>query len=220
MPCFEKIGWYDAQHACQMCGEWLEAEGSQLCNGCRHVEWNFDRSLYGVRYEGRLVKMISDYKFRGAHHLAAPLAFLLASSLSAQSAALEFDCVVPVPLHPKRMRQRGFNQSLLLALKLIACPSTIRENALVRIRYTTPQVHLKGRERLSNLNDAFLTRDIPPGASVLLLDDVMTTGATLNEAAKALKRAGVRRVTAVALARKTDSPEPSSEAGFENTLSG
>jgi ComF family protein len=116
----------------------------------------------------------------------------------------DIDIVMPVPLHPKRLRQRGFNQALLLshgvsgAFDIFLCVDN-----LIRCRFTRPQVELSGVERIKNVAGAFTIRR--PGEvadkSVLLVDDVFTSGATMNECAAALKQGGASRVTALTLAR-------------------
>jgi len=114
---------------------------------------------------------------------------------------------MPVPLHKKRLRLRGFNQALLLAHGVsLRFRIPLNYDNLVRTRYTRPQVELSGRERAENVRGAF---DLIRSAEVcekkiLLIDDVFTTGATMNECAKVLKDAGARSVTVLTLARTTE----------------
>ncbi|HIE52866.1 MAG TPA: ComF family protein, partial [Armatimonadetes bacterium] len=114
---------------------------------------------------------------------------------------------VPVPLHPSRQRERGFNQAALLA-RVVGewLNRPVLEGVLERIRDTRPQVELSGRERRQNVRGAFQAREHPylPGATALLVDDVYTTGATVRESAFALKRQGVKRVMVLTLARVVD----------------
>ena len=114
-----------------------------------------------------------------------------------------FDLVVPVPLHPARLRERGFNQAELLA-KILAQKINIPLGcALERIRYTTTQTALDRSERMENSHNAFRLRkntDVR-GLRVLLIDDVLTTGSTLSECARVLKRAGANSVHAATAAR-------------------
>ena len=111
------------------------------------------------------------------------------------------DLIVPVPLHPKRLKQRGFNQALLLARAFPEVP--LGREAVVRVRHTVPQVELKPKERRDNVKGAFAVPDpaLVKGKNVLLLDDVYTTGATVRECAKVLRRAGARRVDVLTVAR-------------------
>jgi ComF family protein len=115
----------------------------------------------------------------------------------------EFDIIVPVPLHPTRLRERGFNQAGLLAELLSARISIRSKRVLKRIRYTTTQTALDRAERIENLHNAFRLRknaDVR-GLQVLLIDDVVTTGSTLSECARVLKRAGAISVYAATAAR-------------------
>jgi len=117
------------------------------------------------------------------------------------------DMAMPVPLHKKRLRLRGFNQALLLAHGVsLRFRIPLNYDNLVRTRYTRPQVELSGRERAENVRGAF---DLIRSAEVcekkiLLIDDVFTTGATMNECAKVLKDAGAGSVTVLTLARTTE----------------
>jgi ComF family protein len=116
---------------------------------------------------------------------------------------ISFDLIVPVPLHPARQRERGFNQASLLAKSLSAETSMASRPVLQRVRYTTTQTALDRSERMENLHNAFRLRknaDVR-GLRVLLIDDVLTTGSTLSECARVLKRAGAISVHAATAAR-------------------
>jgi ComF family protein len=114
-----------------------------------------------------------------------------------------FDAVIPVPLHPARKRERGFNQAELLAELLCAHAGLKMHIALERIRYTTTQTAFDRAERMENLRDAFRLRRKAnvQGLRVLLIDDVLTTGSTLSECARVLKQAGAISVHAATAAR-------------------
>ena len=149
-------------------------------------------------------RTIQEFKFRGRRNLVGLLAPLLAEAFVQTWRRGEFDALVAIPLHPKRRRQRGFNQAALLTRnlsRLIAIPWC--EGALRRVRDTAPQVGLSDSERLRNLHAAFECGDraLVAGKRLLLIDDVMTTGATLASAAQALISAGATRVCALTLAR-------------------
>jgi ComF family protein len=120
---------------------------------------------------------------------------------------VDADVIVPVPLHPSRLRARGFNQSLLIADRLgrhLGLP--VSATGLIRTIATEPQTSLPRSKRIGNLRRAFTVRHIEAfdGRSVLLVDDVFTTGTTLNECAKALRTAGATSVSALTLARTID----------------
>ncbi|UCE63949.1 MAG: ComF family protein [Nitrospirota bacterium] len=133
--------------------------------------------------------------------MAGPLATLL---LKALTPLPTIDVILPVPLHPTRLREREYNQSLLLAFPLstqLGLP--ISYSTLVRIRPTTPQTSLRRKDRIKNLRRSFVVTQptILRDKSILLVDDVFTTGTTVNECAKALRKAGVSHVYVVTLAR-------------------
>jgi ComF family protein len=114
----------------------------------------------------------------------------------------EVDLIVPMPLHPKRLAERGFNQALEIARDLarhLGKPIELR--GVLRVRDTLPQTEIPYEERAKNVRGAFLCKLDLSGTSVAVLDDVMTTGATLNELARALKRAGATRVENFVIAR-------------------
>jgi len=144
--------------------------------------------------------------------LAAPLAHLLGSSFdpeaipedAPQAGGFTFDIVVPVPLHPKRLRQRGYNQSERIAYYLAKEKGwRLETGGLRRVKFASPQTRLGAAARRENVVGAFEVTEPERfrGLSVALVDDVITTGATLGEIAKLLKQAGATRVWALAVAR-------------------
>ena len=140
-------------------------------------------------------------KYSNSQDLAAPLGEMMASYW--QDVHLPADVIVPVPLHARRLRERGYNQAALLARELgkgVGLP--VLESALIRARHTSPQVDLNAEEREENVRGAFRCPDDQlAGKRVLLVDDVYTTGATLEACSLALKRGGVHTVWALTLAR-------------------
>ena len=154
-----------------------------------------------VAYEGPAEAAIQRFKYEGWRRLAGPLAQLLSERLAVEGLAA--GTVVAVPLHPQRARLRGFNQAELLAEELrrrmrLAVP----EGQLIRTRPTPPQVGKDRLRRFENVEDAFAWGGPPlRGESILLIDDVATTGATLDACAKALREAGSGPVTGVSIAR-------------------
>jgi ComF family protein len=144
-------------------------------------------------------------KYRNVYGLATPLAALVIRALPED---VDADVLVPVPLHSSRLRTREFNQSLLIADRLGKCLTRpVSSTDLIRVAATEPQTSLRRSERLRNLRRAFVVRNAEPfvGRRVLLIDDVFTTGTTLNECAKALRAAGAASVSALTLARTIDS---------------
>ncbi len=170
------------------------------CALCRAGARNFDASHCFGFYEGPLRALIHLLKYEGMKPLAATLGECLSRALPLDE---RFDAVVPMPLHWVRGFQRGFNQASLLAAHLARRRGIPLINAARRIRATRSQTGLTNAQRRENVNGAFRARRGRPleGLRVLLVDDVMTTGATASACAGALKRAGARSVTVLTLAR-------------------
>lgn len=171
------------------------------CQHCQERPPTFERAWTLYPYLSPLQEAICAFKYRGKTRLATPLARLMVQALPS---AFDIDLIMPVPLHPSRLRAREFNQSLLLADRIgrhLARP--IAATSLVRILATDPQTTLTRQERLRNLRQAFAVRKPETVADrrILLIDDVYTTGTTLNECAKTLRKAGSGPVYALTLAR-------------------
>lgn len=163
-----------------------------------------DATLAAADYAPPLDRLVTGLKFGGRMELAAPLGELLAARWLGSTAPLELDCLVPVPLGEARLASRGFNQSLEIARSLraaLARPLPIPARQLVRIRNTASQAELDLAARRANLAGCFACRGRFDGLSVGLVDDVMTSGSTLAEAARVLRAAGARRVVALVATR-------------------
>jgi len=204
---------------CRLCGLPLDpaAKGPDQCPDCRFVRRspiNWARSP-GI-YQGPLQRAILSLKFAGRRALCRPLADLLAAAVQNGLCPDDsFDFACPVPLHPRRRKERGFNQSELLARYFCEKTGlTLNSSALLRIRFTVPQVMLPPEHRRKNVHGAF---SLSPGAEVkgkkvLLIDDIYTTGSTLKECAWVLRRGGAAAVSVLTLARPRPpwmtSPQP------------
>jgi ComF family protein len=174
------------------------------CQACLERPPAYERAWTLFPYLPPLQDAICSLKYRGKVALAKHLAALMIDALPGECDA---DLILPVPLHPARLRAREFNQSLLLADRLgrhLSRP--VSATHLIRVLATDPQTTLTRQERLRNLRQAFDVRN--PGAlagrHILLVDDVFTTGATLNECAKTVLKAGALSVRALTLARTID----------------
>jgi len=150
------------------------------------------------QYDEPLRAAIHTFKYRRRRSMAGPLGELLLEALPEE--AFRCDAIVAAPLHPSRMRERGFNQSALLAEAIAVLLDKPVLDALQRTRATDQQVGKDRREREANVRGAFAWRGAPPPTTVLLVDDVLTTGATMRECARALRGAGAREVHGLALA--------------------
>ena len=191
---------------CAKCSEPFEGAitGTFTCANCAHRTIHFDAAVAAYRGRGIVRRIIHDFKYGRQIHLRHLVGrWLRAALVDPRLRGRGFDVIVPVPLHPTRKRERGFNQASLLAELLSAQISIQSRPLLERIRYTTTQTALDRAERIENLHNAFRlrknmnVRDL----RVLLIDDVLTTGSTLSECARVLKDAGVISVHAATAAR-------------------
>lgn len=183
------------------------APGTAQCDDCRLQPPPVDACVAACAYVWPWPECIAAFKFRGDAGRAAPLALLLRSAPWVEPALEQADVVLPMPLAPARLRERGFNQAHELAQRL--APGKCDPALLLRIRDTAPQSGLERRDRLHNLHGAFALDPQRTGAvrgrRVVLVDDVMTSGASLFTAAQVLRAAGADHITALVLAR-TDAP--------------
>ncbi len=191
---------------CARCGNPVEGRIDHVyeCFHCVETSPRFDRARSALRFEGAITAMIHDFKYHQALWLQEELTDLLQACVNTHYAGQAFDAVCPVPLHPTRQRERGYNQAALLAGSLARrLKLPVRRRGLVRCRNTGTQTHLTARERLSNVKGAFNVRNAPSwrGLRLLLVDDVMTTGATVSACAGILKDAGSASVHVVTVAR-------------------
>src|ERR1700675_3548805 len=195
---FERI----APPWCRCCGAPLTIEG--LCGACRSRRPRFAYARAAVIYADLVREAIHAFKFGGRRGLANPLGDLLAGlGLPALPGAAP-DALVPVPLHPRRARERGYDQALLLARRLErAWGVPVVADALLRAVPTRPQTDLDAAARRRNVRDAFAVRrpELIAGRPVVLVDDVLTTGATAGECARSLYRAGAAAVGVLTVAR-------------------
>ena len=178
--------------------------GIFTCANCSHRRLYFEAAVAVYRSRGIVRRVVHEFKYGRQMHLQHLVGRWLYAALDDERIrGRQFDVIVPVPLHSARQRERGFNQAALLALLLgerIAAPV---KPVLERIRYTTTQTAFDRSERMENLRGAFRLRrkmDVR-GLRVLLVDDVLTTGATLSECARILKKAGSASIHAATAAR-------------------
>ena len=211
--CLEQCQWLSSP-LCTRCGIMFasRAGGDHRCSDCLSANGHYDRARAVGVYQGALMALVHQLKYRGRVALAAPMGGLLQEAFIRYWRERSVDLVMPIPLHPRRLRRRGFNQAALLLRAWqraadrypagAARPVTAM-HTLVRTRRTRPQTGLNRRERQRNIRGAFAVRnrDAIRKQRVLLLDDVFTTGATVEEAARTLLAAGAATVDVLTLAR-------------------
>ena len=187
-------------HPCPRCGAVLPQTTTNPCGECQRLPPHFDHAHIPFRYAPPLVRFITGLKFNGRLADARLLGELLLASL-ATTAYPRPECLIPVPLHPVRLRERGFNQALELARPLsqrLHLP--LEPYAVQRCRRTRSQSELSGSARRQNMRHAFRLIAPLPYQHVALIDDVVTTGSTLNELARTLRQSGVKTIQIWAVA--------------------
>jgi len=192
--CHAELPWINA--ACLRCGEALTA--AAVCGRCLRQPPAFDTVLAPLHFEAPVSRMIHAFKFRGDLAAGRLLAGLLADAVGDRRPHF----LLPVPLHPRRIRQRGFNQSLEIARYLgRTYRIPIMPRLLSRIRDTPPQHTQAATQRRANIRGAFRVNEELTGARIAVVDDVLTTGHTAAEIAQVLKRAGAKQVDIWVVAR-------------------
>ncbi len=190
------------QHRCARCALPL-AHAARHCGACLSQAPPLDLCLAATAYAWPWVGLISDFKFQQQPGWAVPLATLMLSTPLAEDTLDDADWVLPIPLSNQRLAERGYNQSWLLARQL--SPHKADAHLLLRTRDTPSQRTLPRAERLANLTGAFAVEPLRAsqlrGKKVVLIDDVMTSGASLHTAARVLREAGAAQVSALVLAR-------------------
>jgi ComF family protein len=203
--CEGQIVWVESP-LCTCCGAVFASRDGvdRVCSDCQSDPPPFTQAraaaVYNIPPDGPAAQAIKRFKFGGKMAYLPVMQAWLQHPLCRELVA-DADLIAPVPLHPRRLRQRGFNQALLLAH---AFPEVaLGREVVVRVRHTVPQVELKPKERRDNVKGAFAVPNpaLVKGKNVLLLDDVFTTGATVRECAKVLLKAGARRVDVLTVAR-------------------
>ncbi len=191
---------------CNICSEPFDGaiDGTFACQNCADREFQFTHAIAAFRSRGVVREVVHLFKYNAAFYLRHQLADWLAQTLDDHRVrAQPIDFLVPVPLHPARQREREFNQAEVLARLLSESSGLKVSTALRRIRNTTTQTRLDRHERMENLRNAFSVHQDGgvQGMHLVLVDDVLTTGSTLDECARTLRDAGAASVRAITVAR-------------------
>lgn len=176
-----------------------------ICSNCLVKKPSYDKSFTIFRYNYILKKVVSNLKYRDQTFLAKKFARILFDKV--KNEIVDCDLIIAAPLHLKRLKKRKFNQAGLLAKEIskFSKQSKFIPDFLIRVKNTRPQIELRKKQREKNLKRAFLVnkkyRELVKGKKILLIDDVMTTGATVENCAKELKRRGAKEVLVLTIAK-------------------
>lgn len=193
---------YTGENYCMKCGRPILSEQEEFCRDCLKHRHHYERCRAVFSYQGAIRTSIYQFKYANKREYALYYGQEMWNYLGAWIMELHPDFILPVPIHFRRRRQRGYNQAALLA-KVLSMFSGLPADtkSLVRIRNTIAQKQLSAAERAANLKDAFAVKGTKlRGKRILLVDDIYTTGATADAAAKALKDAGAQKVYVVCVA--------------------
>jgi len=193
---------------CAGCGRHLtpEAIKNNACPSCSKCKTNFcfDRAFSPCQYSGSVKKLIHEFKYSRKDYLGQPLGKLMNTFIHDYHLPIEyFDFIVPIPLHKSRLREREFNQAEILSHEIARqFNKKVLTDGFIRVKPTKTQTELTWPQRCQNMEKSFsVTKpDLIKDTNLLLVDDVLTTGATSNEAAKCLKNAGAKKVLLLTLA--------------------
>lgn len=221
---------------CRICGERLwspyaleDVSGDALCGLCRKLPPPFAQAAAYGSYDGALRGLLHLLKYEQVRPVARVLGSMLADAIARLGIETRFEdlVVVPVPLHPGKLRQRGFNQSEVIAraaLERVGRRTSLHPKVLKRLRETRSQTGLTRHQRRENMRGAFTVfqPQVVEGREVLLIDDVFTTGTTVSECARVLRRAGASKIWVATVARTLRAGpqkiELAEESGIEDQI--
>lgn len=198
--CMGKLEYTGADY-CMKCGKGLSRQESEYCRDCKKYAHCFERGRSLYRYESAAAAIFR-FKYRGRQEYADFFGQELYQYLGQDIEAMKAEAIIPVPLHKKRFKERGYNQSALLARALSKhCGVPCREDLVIRHKQTTPQKQLSYRERQNNLKKAFkLSANDVKLNTVIIIDDIYTTGSTVDALSRVLLEGGVKHIFVVTLA--------------------
>ena len=190
---------------CAKCGRPLDSQGTEYCRACLSTRHEFTYGFSLFMYNDAMRESIFRFKYGGRQEYAEFYARAIAKYLRAEILSFRASAIIPVPLHRRRMEERGYNQAELVAEKLgklLNIP--VKSDIVTRIRNTIPQKKLNSSERWKNLKKAFIiSRNVVELERVIIFDDIYTTGSTIDSLSLSLKKAGVKDVFFITLSTGT-----------------
>ena len=203
MACLNDLPWHPAT-TCPQCG--LASSGTGLnrtvCGNCISSPPDFDATHAVFLYQFPIDAMMQRYKYGNSLNIGDSFGRFLSEKINSETHLKNIDLIMPMPMHPARIKQRGFNQALEIA-KVLAKnnPEKLDYKSVIRQKLTPPQASLPLKQRVKNIKGAFRVTNDLTGKRIAIVDDVMTSGASLNELAKTLKKAGAEHVECWVIAR-------------------
>jgi ComF family protein len=196
--CLESLPWH-SKHSCPQCG--LISDGN-VCGSCLNCPPDFDATKAVFLYEFPIDAMMLRYKYGNSLNLGDTFGEFLTEKMNIEDYLKNIDLIIPMPMHPQRLKERGFNQALEIAKVLTkTCIEKLDYKSTIRQTLTPPQASLPLKKRVKNIKGAFKVNANFAGKRIAIVDDVMTTGASLSELAKTLKKAGASHVECWVIAR-------------------
>jgi len=203
--CINRINYIHFPY-CNICGDPVDGDVRQsyTCHYCNHRRPHFSMARSAIRFDAIAKKAIYELKYNKETYVGKNLAELAVQTVEQEYKNVIFDYITYIPLHKRRVRQRTFNQSKVIAQYIAKMLQVnMAPDLLIRSKYTNTQTLLNFQQRKKNISGAFKATNIPKleNKTILLVDDVMTTGATVNECSKTLKKAGALNVYVITVAR-------------------
>ncbi len=193
-PCLNDLPWHP-KTSCPQCGL---ASGGELCGSCISSHPDFDATRAVFLYQFPIDAMMQRYKYGNSLNIGNTFGEFLSKNTTLEN----IDLIIPMPMHPQRLKERGFNQALEIAKILTKnCKNKLDYKSAERQTLTPPQASLPLKKRVKNIKGAFKVNTNFAGKRIAIVDDVMTTGASLNELAKTFKEAGAVHVECWVIAR-------------------
>lgn len=188
-------------HACEVCGGYVLAD-STVCSQCKNTKRMVGRNYSVIMFSGESRMHIHNFKYKHKAYLKTTFGNLLLDKYREIKKEYDPDIIIPVPLHKNRENERGYNQVDILLKVFDIDRDRINTNCLERIADTPQQANMNKYERMENVAGAFqvVDKDVVKGKSILIVDDIYTTGATIDECAKVLTKAGAKEVRSMTLA--------------------